>query len=411
VLIGNNFSQLYFICNIVVLNGASKRGLYICKCGRVTSKFVKDVDNRHVKSCGRCNYFSKEEMATKVINGLIMDPPMACSSGSGEKHEWKCHCGKKFKPKTCNVFNEHTKSCGRCNYFSKEEMATKVINGLMMDPPMACSSGSDKKVWWKCHCGKRFKTHIYNVFVGKTKSCGHCSVLSKEYMMTAEFGHLMQHEPKNTMPRSHKEDLWNCDCGMVTSKIIFNVTRRHTTSCGDCSRIVKQWYNISETKIRQMKTPIDPCDLPGCPIVFLDTITHTKKAVPALCPACKKEYHPRWEDIRLGKSLTCGCRSSRISRQAVMISEFIKLVGFKTEFEHKVNKLAYDIFVPSKNLLIEYDGTHWHDDSSESLKMEIRKENNATDSGYKFLRIKENEWRKDRPHVEELIRTMLVDIC
>jgi hypothetical protein len=64
-----------------------------------------------------------------------------------------------------------------------------------------------------------------------------------------------------------------------------------------------------------------------------------------------------------------------------------------------VNKLAYDIFVQPKNnedkgLLIEYDGSRFHNNSDESLTREARKEQNAVNSGYEFLRIKETDWKK-----------------
>jgi len=118
--------------------------------------------------------------------------------------------------------------------------------------------------------------------------------------------------------------------------------------------------------------------------------------------------------MKLGKSLTCKCISNLTSLPAVQIARFIRSLGpqFKTEFEHKVNGLAYDILVtnPTKNLLIEYDGAHWHEKKG-SKEREIKKEKNAIDYGYEFLRIKEVEWKKEnREKTKELLKVCLCSV-
>jgi hypothetical protein len=238
---------------------------------------------------------------------------------------------------------------------------------------------------------------VCNVFSGNTTSCGRCNEISADEMAVRKFGHLTQKFPKDTLPGSGKMDEWTCDCGRTTFAVTHSVFSHKTTTCGCCSLIIKQWYQNNKDEVRKAKTPIEPGYFPDCPIIFLDTITNTCKPVPALCPACKNEYYPRWSDIRHGRSLTCGCVSSRISRPAMEISDFIRSLGFETKFEYKVNGLAYDVLAvgPSKNLLIEYDGPRFHDGSEESLKREAKKEKNALDSGYEFLRIKEVEWKKN----------------
>ena len=59
--------------------------------------------------------------------------------------------------------------------------------------------------------------------------------------------------------------------------------------------------------------------------------------------------------------------------------------------------MDYDILAvsSSKKLLVEYDGARWHDGSEKTLEREAKKEKNALDSGYDFLRIKEVEWKKN----------------
>jgi hypothetical protein len=220
-------------------------------------------------------------------------------------------------------------------FFTAEEVHLMIFGSLIMWPAEACSKGSHKKVPCFCiECGKFTSVAIPNLFNGHTTSCGRCNEVSAEEMAVRKFGRLMQKVPKATMPGSGKTDEWACDCGQTASIITHSVFSGYTVSCGNCSFIVKQWYQNNKTKIKKVKTPVKPEHLYDCPIIFLDVIVNTNKPVPALCPACKNTCHPRWSGVRQGKSLTCGCVSSIISRQAMEISKFIKSLGseFKTEF-------------------------------------------------------------------------------
>jgi hypothetical protein len=211
---------------------------------------------------------------------------------------------------------------------------------------------------------------------------------------------------------SNEKDEFTCDCGRIVNKIIRNVLNGHTKSCGDCSSIVKQWYQDNQEEIKNLKCPIEPGFILSGPIEALELVTVSHKPFRAVCPACKKEYGPRLDAVKQGRRLVCTCTHGEISKQAIEISNFVRLLGphLEIKFEHKVNGLAYDILVTGqfKKLLIEYDGAHWHNNSEESLRMEARKEKNAIDSGHEFLRIKEVEWKKEnRDNMKRLLSDLL----
>jgi very-short-patch-repair endonuclease len=258
--------------------------------------------------------------------------------------------------------------------------------------------GSGKTDNFTCDCGKSMNMRIASVFSGKTKSCGRCSEVSKEIIATTKFGHLKQTTPKETMPGSGKTDNFTCDCGKNINVPVFSVFNGKISSCGSCSFKVKQWYQNNEMEIKKTKTPIEPGHFYGCPIVFLETMTNTGKSVLAICPACKNEYKPMWDNIRHGKSLTCGCCAHKISRPAIQIADFIQFLGFKTEFEHKIRykarKMSFDIFVHDKNLLIEYDGSRFHETEEKKAK-DFQKCLNAISLGFDCLRIQEADWKKE----------------
>jgi hypothetical protein len=301
--------------------------------------------------------------------------------------------------------------------YTAKEMTERVFGSLKQKCPKDTLSGSCKYDMWVCDCGNETKAQINNVFNGNTKSCGKCNEVSKDTMSTKKFGRLKQKYPKNTSPGSNKSDMWVCDCGKETNAITRNVFNGHTKSCGHCSSIVKNWYQKNKSVITAQKTPIQPGFILNGPIEILEIITNTHKPILARCAVCKKEYKPMWDNIRAGKSLTCGCTSSRTSKQAIEILEFIESLGFETTFNHKIINnvrksnyepkfLEYDVFVHSKNLLIEYDGKRWHEMKG-SKERDDRKHENAINSNYEFIRIKEVEWKKDKDSVKRRLISLL----
>jgi hypothetical protein len=348
------YGKLSFVCFTVTVINEPKRGLYLCDCGRLTTVWIRDVLRSNTTSCGHCNEIPKEMMAVIKFGKLRQTTPKNTQPGSNKKDSFTCDCGRSINVKTEDV-----------------------------------------------------------VLLGKTSSCHHCSIISEAVMATTKFGRLRQTIPKDTTPGSRKKDDFTCDCGGSTNTQIKCVFNGSVKSCGHCGLIVKQWYHDNETEIRKLKCPIEPGFILGGPIEALEVITKTHESFRAVCPACKNIYSTRLHDIKAGGHLTCACISNRISEPAIQVSKFIRSLGFETEFEYEVNKLAYDVYVKSKNdedksLLIEYDGSRFHNGSDVSVKREARKEKNAIDLGYKFLRIKEADWKKNKDSVKQLIKQLTV---
>jgi hypothetical protein len=277
-------------------------------------------------------------------------------------------------------------------------MATRKFGKLIQKHPKNTKPGSNKKDTFVCDCGNDCEAVIHEVFNGHTTSCGRCNEFSKEAMETKKFGRLRQKTPKITKPGSGKKDTFICDCGNDCEVQVCHVFSGATISCGRCSVKVKQWYQENKELIKKQRLPIEPGFILGGPIKLLERMVNTGVPAKALCAACGNEYKPVWDSIRCGCSLTCGCLTYRISGPVVEISYFIKSLGFETEFEYKIGKLKYDIFVKSENLLIEYDGKRWHN-SEEQKARDIIKCQNAIDLGHQFLRIEEDEWKKKNRHI------------
>jgi len=375
-----------------IMLGSGEKIEWICDCGNLVVIPIYRVASGHALSCGKCNLISATEISKRKFGKLRIKIPQDIKSGSNKKITWICDCGREKLIKIAKVFFNQIISCGNCNLISAEEISKRKFGKLRIKTPQDIIPGSHKKIWWICDCEREKLIQIDYVLLNKTVSCGQCNLITVSEIASKKFGKLRIKVPKDILPRSNKKIAWICSCGQEIVTRIADVLSNHTVSCGNCSNIVENWYFNNRKYLRRLKCPIIPNSIPVGGVVPLETIYHTNKSFPAKCCLCNNKYFPRFNDIRSGKSLTCGCVSYKISMPVIQITNYIKSLGFEAQNEYKVNKLAYDIFVPQKNLLIEFQGTRWHLMKG-AKERDMKKKQNAIQSGYEFMEILEKDWK------------------
>jgi len=151
-----------------------------------------------------------------------------------------------------------------------------------------------------------------------------------------------------------------------------------------------------------LKFPIRPKEFPKGLMIPKTKIMSTGIPFQTKCFICDKIYTPRFGDIKLGISLTCGCSTYRVSRGQREVSEFINSLGLVTQLELKVGKYFFDIFIPKLNLLIEYNGSRWHKNKERDLK-----KYRSICETYEYFIILEHEWDKNREATKNIIMNMV----
>jgi predicted SprT family Zn-dependent metalloprotease len=399
----SKFGKLTIIKLTNMTIGSHKKILCKCDCGKKKLVQINSLFSGFTQSCGQCNQITAEEIATRKFGKLQIKIPQSINPGSAKKIEWTCNCGREKLIEINKVISGHTTSCGLCNQILSEEISTKKFGKLRIKIQQDILPGSNKKIEWICDCGKEKLIRIYKVLSGHTTSCGLCNLIPAAEIALKKFGKLRIKIPQDILPGSTKKVEWICDCGKEKLIRIQEVLLNHITSCGNCSELVKNWYIHNREQIRTLKCPTDTKKFPLGGMIPLEIIQKTGKSFKAICPAYKKEYRPRLDGIKQGKSLTCGCTSYRISMPVIQITEYIQSIGFEVQNEFKVNKLAYDIFIPKKNLLIEFQGTRWHS-SEKSKERDLRKKQNAINNGYQFIEILENDWNTKKDKIKNDLR-------
>lgn len=96
----------------------------------------------------------------------------------------------------------------------------------------------------------------------------------------------------------------------------------------------------------------------------------------------------------------------RVSKANIEIKDFLEALGLdvKLEYRFQGDLRSFDIAVPSKSLVIEYNGNYWH--SSRYIESSDHKSKSAlaTKNGYRCLHIHSDEWKDRRLAVENLLR-------
>lgn len=379
-----------------------------CDCGKTTTKEVGSVLRGWTQSCGRCNEISAEDMAMRRFGSLRMKAPAAVTAGSAKKVQWLCDCGKEAAIRVFDVVGRD-RTCGHCHDVPIAQISGRKFGKLCLADAKGLTyitPESHRKLTWQCDCGRTTEVQARYVLQGAIGTCGRCNELSAESLVGKKFGRLQMRDPQIVKANSNKKVWWRCDCGREVFSKVFAVTRGKARSCGRCYLSYRQKWEAGKGEIRKLRTPIFPEQLPDwCPVA-LETIADTSKPFRARCRLCDGEYYPRWSGIRLGKSLTCGCSVSQVSGGQNEMFGFIAGLGIEAELEHKVGDLTYDIWVPSKNLAIEFNGLKWHS-RKDSKKRDVAKHANAVAHKCDYLMIFEDEWTLGRSKMENLLRNKL----
>ncbi len=334
--------------------------------------------------------------------------------GSNKKAWWKCsYCGNKWQTQ---IYNRAKKGSGctkcyshkRSSFISNESLVKThpevakdwhpTKNGKLT--PEMFTHESRYKVWWKCHiCGKEFEKIIRN-YSGCTK-CKKQIILDKRNLtitnpeLINEWNYSKNTNifPENVLSSNPKKVWWICSkCGYEWQAKISNraVLGRGCPCCSN--RVIIVGVNDLATthpEIAKEWHPTKNKDLTPQKVTY-----GSNKKVWWLCPK-GHEYQATIGHRTCGVGTNCPiCNSGRqtsFAEQAVYY--YVKKLypdainRYTADF---LGRMELDIYIPSINYAIEYDGEPWHKGSAK-LKREERKYILCKSKNIKLVRFREEE--------------------
>ncbi|MBP3546849.1 MAG: hypothetical protein J6K16_06960 [Alphaproteobacteria bacterium] len=337
--------------------------------------------------------------------------PKEITCGSQKKVWWKCSlCGYHWET-TISHRAKDGRCCPNCHHGRwskiKRGLDTQINIEIAKDwhpikngklTPDMFTKGSRYKAWWKCHiCGKEIEKSIKNY-----NGCSHCkkeNFLNKKNLaitnpqLLEEWNYQKNTNilPSQILASSPKKVWWKCKkCGYEWQAVISNRTRKSDKGCPCCMNraIVKGKNDLATTHPELAKEwhPVKNGQLGPEDVTY-----GCGKKVWWLCPH-GHEYQAT-VNHRTGNNAT-GCPICYSGRQTSFAEQafyyYIKKIYPDTISRYKADflgKMELDIFIPSVNIAIEYDGEAWHKNNKihkEQKKYKICKKNNIY-----LIRLKE----------------------
>ncbi len=343
--------------------------------------------------------------------------PNKLTSGSHKKVWWKCEKGHEWQAIVCD--RQRGNGCPVCS----GQKAFKGYNDLLtINPKLAdewnyekngdlrpdmVTANSHKKAWWKCEKGHEWQASIADR--NKGKGCPICSnrqvlkgyndLLTIKPKLVAEWNYEKNGDlrPDMVTANSGKKVWWKCEKGHEWQAVIHS--RNTGSGCPICSgQQVLKGYNdlltINSKLVAEWNYEKNSDLRPD-----MVTANSGKK----VWWKCEKGHE--WQATIGNRNKGAGCPYCSSELKTSFPEQAIYFYAKKL-FSDAINRDCYlgtelDIYIPSRKLAIEYDGTFWHKDKKrDEKKNKFCKENKIVlfrvmdNSKHKFV---EDEYLKIIP--------------
>ena len=307
--------------------------------------------------------------------------PFAVVGGSSKKVWWKCDHGHEWEA----TINSRNKGVG-CPYCMGKKAITGHNDLQTVNPELAKEwnyeknngltptqvlPNSNKKVWWKCVHGHEWQANINSRTKGN--NCPFCAsqrvVVGYNDLRTInpslaeEWNYELNGElrPENFAAYSSKKVWWKCSKGHEWQATINNRTQGR--GCPYCaSKKVLKGFNDLQTLNPILAREWN--DKRNGKLTPADVTPHSNKKVWWIC----SQGH-EWQAIINSRTRGSGCpvchKGSVTSFPETIVYFYVKQKyadAIQSYKPHWLKSMEIDIFIPSLNLGIEYDGARWHRD-------------------------------------------------
>lgn len=362
---------------------------------------------------------------------------------------WKCRC-------SCgNIRNVHryslisgkSTSCGHSKFEDKENKFGIKNGDKFGEWEVIDSTPVNFKVKCRCSCGKVKDVNLYTLKSGKSTGCGHTKNKDRLIDLTGrQFGEL-------EVIRYKGNHIWEClcSCGRTVDKHKTHLLDGRATSCGMHSSN-KQLDNLTGIRFGKLivikyagkKRWVCKCDCGNYKIVMSQNLKNgsTKscgciqyKTTQADLLKAINDYtikfgrKPSVQDLAdqldIGyKVINYHLDKHNIDKNSLFDTKFAsqgerELYRFVCEclsnedVQHNVHNIIppmeLDIWIPSRKIALEYNGTYWHSTQNKTKEYHKNKTIECAKRGIRLIHIFEYEWidSDTQNKIKELIKNAL----
>lgn len=353
------------------------------------------LSSKNIDLAKEWNYDKNEDILPSMVSvGMRREFWWKCERG----HEWKASISARHNRKQRCPYCTNQKVCKEN---SLETMSPQVSeewdyskNGELK--PINVMHSSNKKVWWICKKGHEWETTVRKRTCGGS-GCPYCAKVRVAEKDSIIYTHpnICKHwdynknksvSPNTVSHNSNGKVWWVCEKGHEWSQYIRQQIKNQC--CPYCSGKKATFENFFGSKRKDLmedwdfnKNSVSPYTLKEnsdkrvwwkCTRGHGWEQTVKRRAIDNYgCPTCKKVL--------------------RTSLPEQILFFYIKKIFSDALNGHKLTKAKgnpeVDIFIPSINTVIEYDGYYFH--QINRLSKDIKKSNNILEDKYTLIRIRE----------------------
>ena len=335
------------------------------------------------------------------------------TAGMGKKVWWLCPEGHDYESAVYSI-SKNIKTTG-CPYCAGKKVARELsLAGVFPEiagewhstkngslTPSNVMPKTAKKVWWLCAKGHEYEARVANR-TSLGRGCSVCasrkitdanSLLSRYPQIAAQLHPTKNRRlnPRKIAPGTHRVVWWVCsECKHEWKASIHNRARvKGSTGCPACANRVTTERNNLEVLNPELLHEWHPTLNEG--LSPSDFVPGSNEKVWWRCKN-GHEWSAKIADRARGK----GCRKCTSQTSAPEIRLFTELVALFPDAEQRARVLGkeVDIYLPSLNLLIEYDGSYWHKNKQ---KKDVQKNLYFESRGYRLIRFRDNGLPLIRP--------------
>ncbi len=329
--------------------------------------------------------------------------PETLTLGSNKKVWWKCSKGHEWYAAVKNRKNGN--GCPYCagqkvlkgyndlstiNPTLAEEWNHEKNNGLT---PTEVTANSSKKVWWMCSKGHEWETSI--VHRNNGDRCPYCSgqkvltgyndLLTINPILAEEWNYEKNNglTPTDVTANSSKKAWWKCQNGHEWQARIDS--RNIGNGCPYCSGR----YAVKGENDLQAINPILAKEWNYEKNHGLTPLDVTPKSNKIVWWICSKGHEWQATIFNRNKGVGCPvCNSERnTSFPEYVIAYYLAKNGLEVIHSYREKGYELDIYIPSRQVAIEYDGGIWHKNRT---KKDLEKNFKCKKDGIKLYRLRED---------------------
>lgn len=136
-------------------------------------------------------------------------------------------------------------------------------------------------------------------------------------------------------------------------------------------------------------------------------ISDASKVIVVKCKKCGETSQGSLRMFQHGRCFSCSPGGSHGQESIAKFIESLGLSVVRNTRSVLLNGLELDVYVPERNIAVEYNGLYWHSQMRKSSKYHSNKSQAGRDVGVNIIHVFEDEWRDKQKIVESIITSKL----